>query len=64
MKPNPKPDLTFRREFGITSEGLEFYLSEDGFLEIGGWNCDDDSFTIILDPLEIGQLKDLLKRTE
>lgn len=60
---NKNPDLSFEREFGRASEGLEFFLSEDNYLEIQGWNTDSDSFTIILNPTEVSQLLELLIRT-
>jgi hypothetical protein len=63
MNKNKKPDLSFEREFGRASEGFEFFLSDDNFLEVQGWNTDSDTFTIILNPDEVSQLLELLIRT-
>ena len=56
-----EPDLEFSREYNSRwAEGIEFYLSEDDFLEIKTVNCDSDTFTIILSPDEIKKLRALL----
>jgi hypothetical protein len=57
-----EPNLTIERELGPrASEGIEFYYSTDGFLEIHAWNGDSDSFIIILNPDEVLELRRLIE---
>lgn len=58
---NKNPDLEIIRNLGNVEEWIEFYLDDD-HLEIKTVNGDGDTFIIILNPLEIGKLKDLLAR--
>jgi hypothetical protein len=56
-----EPDLSFERGNNRWSEGIEFHFDKDGYLEIKTVNSDSDTFIIILNTLEVSQLKNLLK---
>lgn len=60
-----EPDLLIERILNRShiTEGLEFYIDED-HLEINCWNADSDLFTIILNPEEVKQLKELLEKVK
>lgn len=55
-----RPELTIDHETGR----IRFYLCDDGKILIEAVNLDSDTFSMVLDLFEVGELKDFLKRTE